>query len=99
MSYPTDSHFGRLLAQTGLSDAFPHSARGGREVESAFSVGLLELIYRGAGVGWIPYTMCRSGLASGELVSLDRTYGAIPLDITLFALEKNRLAMDIVRSI
>lgn len=99
LSYPDDSHFGRLLAQTGLAEAFPRAASGGREVESAFSVGLLELINRGAGVGWIPYTMCRSGLASGELVSLARNYGAIPLDVTLFALEQNRLAMDIVHAI
>jgi DNA-binding transcriptional LysR family regulator len=96
LSYPADSHFGRLLAQTGLSDAFPRNAQDGREVESAFSVVLLELVGRGAGVSWIPYTMCRAGLASGNLLSLAPSHGSISLEITLFAFDSNRVAMGIV---
>lgn len=95
LSYPPDSHFGRLMAKTGLTEAFPKNATG-RQVESAFSVGMLALVIRGAGVGWIPHTMCRARLASGDLVSLSRQYGAIPLDITLFALGTNRVAMDVL---
>lgn len=96
LSYPPESHFGRLLARTGLADAFPVSGTLGQRVESAFSVGMLELAIRGAGVAWIPHTMCRGRLAAGDVVSLARPYGAIPLDITLFALGTNRAALDVI---
>ncbi len=99
LSYPPGSHFGRLLAQTGLDDAFPVEAATGGTVESAFSVGLLELVMRGAGVAWIPHTMCRARISSGDLVSLARPYGAIPLDITLFAFETNRRALDLLSEV
>ncbi len=96
LSYPIDSHFGRLLAQAGLSDAFPGRPKRGRDVESAFSVVLLELVGRGAGVSWLPHSICRKGLASGDLISLAETYGSISLDISLFAFDSNRIAMGIV---
>ena len=98
LSYPSDSHFGRLLSKTRLEDAFGESAVGPR-VESAFSVGLFELIIRGAGVGWIPHSMCRARLSAGDVVSLAHTYGAIPLDITLFALGTNHTALDMISKI
>lgn len=99
LSYPTDSHFGRLLAQTGLSDAFRRKSEVGREVESAFSVVLLELVSRGAGVSWIPKSMCRDGLSSGDLLSLAPSYGSISLEITLFAFDSNSVAMRIVEEL
>ena len=98
LSYPSDSHFGRLLSKTRLEDGFGERAVG-PQVESAFSVGLFELIIRGAGVGWIPHSMCRARLSAGDVVSLARTYGAIPLDITLFALGTNHTALDMISKI
>lgn len=96
LSYPEDSHFGRLLARTGLYDAFAQHAKPGRMVEAAFSGVLLELVRRGTGVGWLPYTMCRAGLASGDLLSLAEAYGSISLDITLFAMDTHRIAADLL---
>jgi DNA-binding transcriptional LysR family regulator len=97
LTYPEDSHFGRLLHQTGLDEAFSGGARPARKVEAAFSGLLFELVSRGAGVGWLPYTMCREGLASGDLVSLAEVYGSIPLEITLFALDTHQLAIELLR--
>jgi len=56
-----------------------------------------ELVSRGTGVGWLPYTMCRAGLASGDLVSLAEAYGSIPLDITVFAMDTHRIAADLLK--
>jgi DNA-binding transcriptional LysR family regulator len=96
LAYPDDSHFGRLLRWTGLSETFPAGRPSARKVEAAYSGVLLELIGRGFGVGWLPYTMCREGLASGDLLSLAEPYGSIPLEITLFALDSHRVARDLL---
>lgn len=99
LTYPENSHFGTLLARTGLADALPRRSTPGRGVESAFSVVLLELVGRGAGVAWLPYTMCRDDIASGDLLSLAGAYGSVPLEITLFALDTHRIAMGLMRDI
>ncbi|MEM7545159.1 MAG: LysR family transcriptional regulator [Pseudomonadota bacterium] len=99
LTYPEDSHFGTLLMRTGLSDALPRRTIPGREVESAFSVVLLELVGRGAGVAWLPYTMCRDEIASGDLISLAGAYGSVSLEITLFALDTHRIAMSLLNAI
>jgi len=96
LSYPDEAHFGRLLKRTGLADALPAGTRATRKVEAAYSGVLLELVSRGAGVGWLPYTMCRKGLASGDLLSLAEPYGSLPLEITLFAHDAHRVAVDLL---
>lgn len=99
LSYPRGSHFGTLLAQSGLSDAFMHRSFADYEVESAYSVLLRELVRRGEGVAWLPYTMCRDQLASGDLMSLSSAYGSVQLEITLFALDTNRITMGLLEDI
>lgn len=99
LSYPRDSHFGTLLAQSGLSDVFAHCSISEREFESAYSVLLRELVSRGGGIAWLPYTMCRQAIASGDLVSLADAYGSVSLEITLFALDTNRTAMSLLKDI
>lgn len=99
LSYPRNSHFGTLLAQSGLSDIFMHRSVAEREVESAYSVLLRELVSRGEGVAWIPFTMCREQIASGDLLSLSDAYGSVQLEITLFALDSNRIAVGLLKDI
>lgn len=99
LSYPRDSHFGALLEQTGLADAIAKNSSSEREVESAYSVMLRELVSRGAGIAWLPYTMCRDQLASGDLMSLADAYGSVALEITLFALDTHRIAMRVLNAI
>lgn len=96
LTYPKESHFGRLLAQTGLAEAFSTGSGSVRTVEAAFSGVLFELVLRGAGVGWLPFSMCRKSLSSGNMISLSETYGAIPLEIALFALDTHRLAVELL---
>lgn len=91
IGYPVDSHFGRLLEQTGANQGL--LARGGQVVvESAFTVGVLELVRSGAGIGWVPHGLCRNALISGDLVSLGPSLGSIPLDVTIFASASNAFA-------
>lgn len=95
IGYPHTSHFGRLIERTGLNEPFLQDGAWTR-VESAFTLGVLELIRNGVGLGWIPQSMCRRDLASGKLVSLATSHGSIPLDISLFASSDNRPALDLV---
>ncbi len=99
LSYPQESHFGTLLAQSRLSDVFRDRSLAEREVESAYSVILRELVSRGEGVAWLPFTMCREQIASGDLVSLSDAYGSVQLEITLFARDINRIAMGLMEDI
>ncbi|MDP5220577.1 LysR family transcriptional regulator [Ruegeria sp. 2205SS24-7] len=99
LSYPRESHFGALLEQTGLSDALVQSSTSEREVESAYSVLLRELVLRGSGVAWLPHTMCHKEIETGSLVSLADAYSSVPLEITLFALDTHRTAMSLFKDI
>lgn len=99
LSYPSESHFGTLLERTGLLDAITQMSSSEREVESAYSVMLRELVNRGKGMAWLPYTMCRDELASGNLVSLADAYGSVALEITLFALDTHRIAMKVLNDV
>ncbi|MEC5324160.1 MULTISPECIES: LysR family transcriptional regulator [unclassified Aurantimonas] len=98
VGYPQSSHFGRLIERTGLNEPFVQEG-GWVRVESAFTLGVLELIRSGVGLGWIPQSMCRRDLAAGNLVSLAGRHGSIPLDISLFAPNDNQPALDLVDDI
>lgn len=84
ITYPADSHFGRLLLAAGMNDRFA-PAEGVPLVESAFTVGILELVLAGAGLSWVPQSLCRDALTSGDLISLAPGYGRLALSISLFA--------------
>lgn len=98
IGYPLNSHFGRLLEQTSANRAL--LARGAPiVVESAFTVGILELVRSGAGIGWVPHGICRNALLSGDIVSLGSSLGSIPLDITIFASSTNASAERLMSGI
>jgi len=89
ISYPVDSHFGRLVDRNG-SDMH---ARGGRiAVETAFSIAALHMAEAGLGVAWVPHSLCLHKIASGDLVNLRSRFGQIGLDVSLFFLKRNRQA-------
>lgn len=88
ISYPLDSHFGRLIVGNGFDENM--RADGGESVvETAFSVGALNLACAGVGVAWVPHAMCHRSLAAGTLLSLAKAYGQIPLDVDLFSTTRN----------
>lgn len=98
ISYPSESHFGRLLHRDGLETAM--LADGGFvSIETAFTVGVLKLVHAGMGVGWLPHSMCRHDLASGALVDLSNAYGQLPLDVSIFFVARNNEAQNLISSL
>lgn len=83
VSYPGDSHFGHLVTAFPPAQAIAAQISGPR-IESAFSVGVLEMIRSGLGFGWVPHSIARPYVASGALVSLAHEHGRVPLDISVF---------------
>jgi DNA-binding transcriptional LysR family regulator len=98
ITYPTESHFGRLLHRDGLETAM-HADGAYTSIETAFSVGVLKLVQAGMGVGWLPHSMCQDDLASGAMVDLSDAYGQVPLDISIFFLASNSEAQSLVKSL
>lgn len=82
VSYPEASHFGRLVAASAPADPWRSPDR--RRIESAFTLGIAEMVRKGLGAGWVPHALAASLLAGGEMISLAPAYGSIPLDICLF---------------
>jgi len=98
VAYPSDSHFGRLVERSNLNEPFQQA--GARTViESAFSVGVLELVKAGTGLAWVPRSMCGNELASGALLSLESQYGSVPLNISLFGASDNIVVSQIMEDV
>lgn len=95
ISYPTESHFGRLLHRDGLETAMLTDGAYA-SIETAFTVGALGLIRAGMGVGWLPHSMCHHDIASGVLVDLSDAYGQVPLDVSIFFLATDSEAQHLI---
>lgn len=82
--YPDQSYFGDILKQGarafGTQEHCINAA-----CETAFSSGIKELILKGIGVGWLPYSMAHREIESGSLISLAQCYGKEPLEVVVFA--------------
>lgn len=93
--YPDDSYFGQLLQKgqrlfgTPDSDAPLFSM-------TAFSSGTREMILKGLGVGWLPFSMIHQEIESGVLISLAKQYGKEPLQVVIYADEKVQLAKTLI---
>jgi DNA-binding transcriptional LysR family regulator len=95
ITYPAESHFGRLLHRDGLETAL--LADGAHvSVETAFTVGVRKLVQYGQGVGWLPHSMCQKDLASGAMIDLSDAYGQVPLDVSIFYLAGDEEAQKMV---
>jgi DNA-binding transcriptional LysR family regulator len=88
--YPPESYFGQIIDNHHKSHRL--SLSGPVAVESAFSVGVVQLVAAGVGAAWIPHSMIHDDIISGDAVILSRDYGRIPLDITLYVHESNARA-------
>lgn len=98
VAYPPESHFGRLVEEMKLHE--PLFQQGAEiHVETAFSIGVRELIRNGAGIGWVPHSMCHADLVAGNLVNLSRRYGSVPLDISIFSSNGNVIAKEFLETI
>ncbi|MEM6407695.1 MAG: LysR family transcriptional regulator [Pseudomonadota bacterium] len=82
--YPDDSYFGRVLRRGERLFSIP-SLTENPVCVTAFSSGVLELVLKGIGIGWLPYSMAHREIASGNLLSLSNALGQESLRVLVFA--------------
>lgn len=94
--YPDQSFFGEVLKRNnrifGTQETCINAA-----CETAFSSGIKELILKGIGVGWVPYSMVHREIESGALISLANHYGQEPLEIAIYAEGSDAAALSLLR--
>lgn len=90
IAYPAQSYFGQIIENFQKTQRL--SLNGPVTVESAFSVGVVQLLLSGAGAAWIPHSMMHDDIICGDAVILSRDYGRIPMDITLYIHKSNAKA-------
>ena len=92
IAYPADSQFGQLIAvyERGATRRLD----GLSTVESAFSLGVTQLVMAGVGAAWVPHSQIREELRRGDVTVLSQEYGRIPLDVILCAHRSNGRAME-----
>jgi DNA-binding transcriptional LysR family regulator len=93
--YPQTSYFGQVLGRAEKPFGTPDFSAN-PTCESAFSSGIRELVLKGIGVGWLPFSMAHREIESGALVSLANRLGKLPLDIALYADVQDRVAISLL---
>ena len=82
--YPDNSYFGEVLRKNARQ--FGTAGFSVNPVcQTAFSAGAREMILRGLGIGWLPFSMAHREIGSGELISLASQFGQEPLDVAIYA--------------
>lgn len=82
--YPESSYFGQVLSKA--ERLFGTSQFSKNPVfETAFSSGIKELVRKGMGVGWLPYSTCHREIESGDFSLLANHFGRESLNIALYA--------------
>jgi len=82
--YPENSFFGEVLTRGMRTFGTPGFSRN-PVCETAFSSGVREMILKGIGVGWIPYSMAHREIESGDLILLETQYGKEKLEVAIYA--------------
>lgn len=93
--YPETSYFGAVLTKGERcfgTARFSINPVG----QTEFSNGVYELALKGLGVGWVPLSMAKDALGSGDLISLAKTFGTEPLNIAVYAQTKVEMAAHLV---
>jgi len=93
--YPERSYFGAVLNQARRSFATQEYS-GNPVCETAFSSGIKELVLRGIGIGWMPFSMAHSEIESGEMISLATRLGRQPLDVAIYGDSANEIAVSLL---
>jgi len=93
--YPDNSYFGEVLnkAQRSFSTQ-GHSTN--PVCETAFSSGIKELVLKGIGVGWLPFSMAYREIESGEMISLASRFGKELLEVAIYADTANPMAVSLL---
>lgn len=86
--YPDDSYFGEILSANGRVFGTRNFTRN-PVCETAFSSGIKELVLKGIGVGWLPFSMVHQEIGNGSLVSLHNGFQSEALEIVLYSNKQN----------
>jgi LysR family transcriptional regulator, hypochlorite-specific transcription factor HypT len=81
VSFPRGRFFGDLLAQQILPSAQLQGRRLRVVCETSFIPAALAMAAAGAGVAWLPRSLCKPYVEAGALEQLNRTMGHCALDI------------------
>ena len=93
--YPDGSYFGEVLASEDR--AFGTAGNCANPIcETAFTSGTKEMVIKGLGVAWLPYSMVHVEVESGTLISLANRYGKEPLNVAIYANRKVEMASRLV---
>ena len=93
--YPDDSYFGEVLGKN--ERVFGTAGCSVNPVcQTAFSSGTREMVLKGLGVGWLPFSMAHREIESGELISLSNQFGQEPLDVAIYAHRKVEMAIKLI---
>lgn len=93
--YPDTSYFGAALLKA--ERPFGTAAYSANAIcQTAFSSGIHELVWKGLGVGWLPFSMVYRQLESGDMVSLANSLGQLPLDVAVYADGKSEMALKLL---
>ena len=96
IAYPPDSYFGEALRRANCP--FASSELNSNTIcMTAFSSGILELVSKGLGVGWVPFSMAHRELETGTLVSLAASLGKVPLNVALYADKSSEAGVALLR--
>jgi DNA-binding transcriptional LysR family regulator len=93
--YPDDSYFGEVLSAGERPFGTPRHCSN-PVCETAFSSGIKELVLKGIGVGWLPYSMAYREIENGDLISLGDTLGKESLNVTVYADVKDEMSMSLL---
>lgn len=86
--YPERSFFGEILEQEQCKFA-TKSRTINPFCETAYSVGIKEMVLMGLGIAWLPVSMIYRELESGEIINLSNSYSSVELKIWLYANGEN----------
>lgn len=93
--YPESSYFGSVLHRQ--ERRFATAAFSTNPVcVTAFSSGVRELVLKGLGVGWVPFSMMYREIESGEVISLAHQFGREELEVAIYAKHSTVLAMELL---
>ena len=93
--YPEESYFAEVLSVEERHFGTPRLCSN-PVCETAFSSGIKELVLKGIGVGWLPYSMVYREVENGDLISMGETLGKVPLSVAVYADVKDQTSMSLL---
>jgi DNA-binding transcriptional LysR family regulator len=94
IGYSEDSFFGKVLSEEILPNVL-HTYETEWKCEAVFTSSIKEICLAGVGMTWLPASLVRRELRSGDLVALVDEFDCCSLDIVLHARKEDDVASDI----